>query len=398
MPTLRHAVAVSLLAGLVLIGASDAAKRDRGPSKVELAQMLLEATEQIDSAAMLLADGEVERASLILDQVDTSVPELDLFRFYRFRGICRLQMGAYGAAAEDLAEAVKDPEVDGFLFVLLAQSHLKNDAPEEARAALDGAGEAGDKLAGTWLLRAQIATALDDTPGTWNALEEGASRFPDDPAFVNNQVALLVKLGLYQEAMTRGRTLLDRDNSGAQEVLVLAEALRRAGEHGNAARILEEGRLRYPENNELTISLGFAYLAAEMPLAAGNLFMRAADEEPKHAIDAAEAFRQAGQLQRALYMNTLVEDPAEKAKQRLGLLMETKDYDRAVALQPRLKRLGLMDEDPLAYALAYSWYQLDDYDRSETLLKRLKDPKFFEYANQLRTEMQACAAIAGGCR
>ena len=387
-----------LLLGAAGLGAAGAARPDKGPSKVVLAQMLLEATEQIDSAAMLIADGEVERASLILDQVDTTVPGLDLTRFHRFRGIVRLQLGAYHSAAEDLAEAVKDPEVDAFLFVLLAQAHLKDGAPTEARAALDSAGEAGDKLAGTWLLRARIADALKDDMGAWEALDQGAWRFPDDVTFVNNQVAMLVRLGLYQEAMVRGRTLLDRPDAGPEEVLVLAEALRRAGEHASAARILEEGRLRYPEDNALTVSLGFAYLAADMPLAAGELFQRAAELDPASAVDAAEAFRRAGLIQRALYANTLVPDAAEKARQRLGLLMEAQDFERAVALQPRMARLDLLEEDALTYALAYSWFQLDDYARSEQLLKRLKDPKYFEYANVLRTEMQACAAVAGGCR
>lgn len=392
----RRLLAAGLLVGL--LGAAGAARRDKGPSKVELAQMLLEATEQIDSAAMLLADGEPDRAGLILDAVDTSVPGLDLTRFHRFRGIARLQLGAYGAAAQDLALAVEDPEADPFLYVLLAQAHLKDGAPTEARAALDRAGEAGDRLAGTWLLRARIADALDDDVGAWEALVAGGERFPDDVAFVNNQVAKLVELGLYQEAMVRGRTLLDREEAGPDEVLVLAEALRRAGEHASAARILEEGRLRHPEEHELTVSLGFAYLAADMPLAAGELFLRASAEDPASAVDAAEAFRRAGLLQRALFANTMVPDPADKARQRLGLLMEAQDFERAVALQPRLERLGLLEEDALTYALAYSWFQLDDHAESERLLKRLKDSQFFEYANQLRAEMQACAELPGGCR
>lgn len=392
----RRLLAAGLLVGL--LSAAGAARRERGPSKVELAQMLLEATEQIDSAAMLLADGEPDRASLLLDTVDTSVPGLDRTRFHRFRGIARLQLGAYGAAAEDLALAVEDAEVDPFLYVLLAQAHLKDDAPAEARGALDRAGEAGDRLAGTWLLRARIAEALEDDVAAWAALEEGGRRFPEDVAFVNHQVAKLVELGLYQEAMVRGRTLLEAEDAGPDEVLVLAEALRRAGEHRSAAQILEEGRLRYPEEHGLTVSLGFAYLAADMPLAAGELFLRASAEDPASAVDAAEAFRRAGQLQRALYANTLVPEADVKARQRLGLLMEAQDYERAVALQPRLARLGLLEEDALTYALAWSWHQLDDPDEAERLLKKLQDPQYFEYANQLRTEMQACRDLPGGCR
>ncbi len=387
-----------VLVGSILVGPADAARRDGGPSKAELAQLLVEATEQLDSAAMLLADGEPARAEAVLGRVDLSVPGLDLPRFHRIRGIAKLQQRAWAAAAADLALAVADPAGDAFLYVLLAQAHLENRDPTAARAALGRAGEAGDRLAGTWLLRARIADALEDPAGAWQALVEGQRRFPDDVDFINHQVAMLVRLGLYQEAMSRGRVLLERDDAGPDEVLILAEALRRAGEHESAALILEEGRLRHPGHDQLTVSLGFAYLAADMPLAAGELLLRASDADAAVALDAAEAFRRAGQLERALYCNSLVPDPAAKARQRLGLLMEAQDHERAVALQPRLDRLGLLDDDALAYALAWSWFQLDDFDNSERLLRTLEDPTFFEYANQLRTEMQACAAVAGGCR
>jgi hypothetical protein len=66
------------------------------------------------------------------------------------------------------------------------------------------------------------------------------------------------------------------------------------------------------------------------------------------------------------------------------------------SLADRLERLGLLDEDPVAYAMAYAWYQLGEVGEAERYLRRIQDPKWFQDATTLRQAMAECSA-GWGC-
>ena len=102
-------------------------------------------------------------------------------------------------------------------------------------------------------------------------------------------------------------------------------------------------------------------------------------------------------LERALYLNAWVPDADRKAKQRLGLYLEAGDWPRAVALEDRLDRLGLLDDDALRYAMAYGWFQLGVVDKAEDWLEGISDPRWFKDATTLREAMAECQADGWGC-
>ena len=73
-------------------------------------------------------------------------------------------------------------------------------------------------------------------------------------------------------------------------------------------------------------------------------------------------------------MNGEVADPVAKARQRLGLLLEAESWDRAVALEDRLVRLGLADDDGVGYGLGYAWFRIGDLARAERWLQGIPTP------------------------
>jgi len=206
----------------------------------------------------------------------------------------------------------------------------------------------------------------------------------------------LVELGYYQTALDASKGLLTGD--AVEPWILLGEALIRARRPNEASLLLEEARLRFPDNADLTLQLAGALLKADKPLAAGMLLERAAQTHPALAKEGAECLRRAGRLQRALVLGAKVPDPAERYRQRLALLIEMEDWERAAALEGRLDRVGaLEDEDDLLYAVAYARFRVGDHGAASALLTRIRDPQTFARATTLREAIAQCEAEPAAC-
>jgi tetratricopeptide (TPR) repeat protein len=365
---------------LLVLGVADAAPRRSA-----------EPEDRVALAGLLVRDGDWERAAEVLAEVDLSQKGLDLARYWTLRGLVELHdkraANAASSFGQALAVATSGKEL---LEMHLARAQLAAEKPAEALAALDRTGETGAALPGTWLLRAEAHVALQQYDQAWAALESGATRFPDQPDLRRQQVFLLVRLGLYREARERGEALLARPDTDADDAIAIAEALRRGGESSEALTILEAALLERGDDRDLLVQAARTSLDAEQARNAGRFLERAAVLEPELALEAAEAYRRGGDLEAALRLNGEVVDPVTKARQRLGLLLEAESWERATALEDRLERLGLSDDDGVAYGLAYAWFRLGDLERAERWLKGVDDPEAFRRATELRQVMAAC--------
>ncbi|MCB9765534.1 MAG: tetratricopeptide repeat protein [Alphaproteobacteria bacterium] len=347
-------------------------------------------------AALLISDGHWDRAAAVLADVDPTDEGLDLARYHTLRGLVHLQAGEHLLAAEALEAALAAGATDPWLRLHLAQAYISGGDPQAALRVLDQNAAVVDPIAEAWLLRAQAWRAAEDRVGAWVALSQGAVRFPDRDEFDQQRVLLLVELGLYQEAREMGQAVLRARGASADTWIIIAEAMKRSNQRAQAAILLEEARLRFPEHPDLPKHLAQVYLADGKPLAAATVLQVAAERDPALYQQSAECFRRAGQVDAALRMNQLVPDPTEKTRQRLSILLEAQDFERMVALAPRLSRLGLLEDDNIRYGLAYAWFMLGEVDAAEAQLKRVRDPEIFRQATQLRQAMEACRE-AGSC-
>lgn len=322
----------------------------------------------LDLATLLARDGHWDRAAATLAEVDPAAPALDRVRFYTLRGVVHQNMALHDDAAADFEAAIAAAAETGqpaepVLHLRLARSLL-------------GGGHPADALA---------------------VLERGEALFPDTIDFLRQQVLLLAELGLYQEAVDRGAALMARPGASSSDVAALAEALRRGGAVERAAIVLGEGRLRFPNEVDLWVQSAVLSLAQDRPAEAGQFLAVAAEIDPKYAFEAAECYRKAARYDRALALNGLVADGPEKARQRLGILLETERWEHALALQPRIERLGLLSDASIAYGLAYARFVVRDHAGSEALLKQIADPAVYQAANELRLAMAACDADPAAC-
>ncbi len=374
----------SLVLWLIWIGVAEAKPRTAAPEE-----------DPIAIVGLLVREGEWERASEVLAGIPTEDGGSDPSRLWMLRGLVELHEKKAIAASVSFQRALETANTGRELLELhLARALLAAKDPERALEALHRTGELGDSLPGTWLLRAQACEEIGRWDEAWNALETGALRLPDQPDLRRQQVFLLVRLGLFREARAHGEALLARPDAGAEDAIAISEALRRGGDTGEAMAILEAALLRDGNDRDLLVQAARTAIDDGQSRNAGRFLERAATIDPGLALESAEAYRRAGELEAALRMNGQVTDPAAKARQRLGLLLEGEEWERAVALEERLVRLDLGDDDGIAYGLAYAWFHLGAFDRSERWLATIGDPESYARATQLRVAMAAC--VSGG--
>ncbi len=375
---MRRALLLALLLAATLAGA---APRARKPP----------AEDRVDVAGMLVREGDIERATQVLSEIDPSAPGVDVTRYWSLTGLVALQSRQAERAAEAFQRALSTATEGRELLELnLARALLQAGDAAGTVAALDRAGEVGRSIPGSWLIRAEAEERRGGMDAAWAAFEEGATLHPTQPELRRQQVFFLVRRGLYREARERGEALIRRPDANADDAVAISEALRRGGETGEALTILEAALLGVADDRDLLVQAARVSLDADQPRNAARFLLRAAELDPALHLEAAEAWRRAGDLEAALRSNGQVSDPLAKVRQRLGLLIEAEDWDGAVALESRLLRLGLAREDSVAYGLAYAWFRIGDNDRAERWLKNIRSDEVFRRATELRQAMSAC--------
>jgi tetratricopeptide (TPR) repeat protein len=352
----------------------------------------------VNLAAMLIQDGHYDRARRELSKVDPSGDApFDRPTFYTLKGLIALKASAYKPAIAHFDDAIRYGKSDDRIFVYLAQAYYRLQNWERTILSVRNADKAGEKIADMYLMKAHAHRELGQNHEAWKTLDQGGQRFTDRPTFLRQQVFLLVEMGLYQRASELGEVFLAQTQRGVDDYLAIGEAFRRAGAHERAKYLLEEAKLRFPAHPKVPVHLGHVYIATGHLITAGELMQQAADFDGKYILESAELYRRGGAFERALYMNTQVRDQPKKFKQRVALLLDQRRFEQLSALEARLSRLGLLEDQKILYTLAYARFQTGDFDDTERLLKHITDEDLFESAVELRRAVQLCRQEPGRC-
>jgi len=350
-------------------------------------------------AALLIADGNFDRARTVLLELDPSDKGVDQVRYWTLRGLLDLDAGDPATAVTSLqqarAAAVDAP--DPLLLLTLARAQVLSDDPTGALATLDDGGADLDALASTWTLRARAHRDRGDLAGAWAAMEGGLQRFPEQKALRRQQIILLIEKGLTRQAGELADALLQRDDTTEEDILVIAEALRLAGIHDQATELLEATLLTDPTSLEVRVRLAVVHLGADRPFAAARLFETAAALDPTYFHNAAMLYLAAGRPTLALQANSQVLDQTEKVTQRFTILAQTGAWEQAAALSSRLARLDVLDDESLRYGLAYAHFETGAWQEAEQLLLGIEDARLFRQATALREAIEQCRTQPEQC-
>jgi tetratricopeptide (TPR) repeat protein len=348
-------------------------------------------------AALMLRDGNVDRAILALDQVDLAAEEVDRVRYFTLRGMAHMRRKELAPARDALLQAIDAGAAEAVVFVYLAQVNYELQDYRATIAALDRAGTTLERVPSAYHMKAQSYWLLEEPVMALALLEQGAEVFPDDPSFIRRKVFYLVDLGLYKEAVVQGRRYLQRSAGKLEDYVALGNALRASGELDEAASFLEEAQLIFPDSPEVRKVLAHVYIEREQLSAAADLLYQAALLDPQLLAEAAELYRRAGQTHRALTINSGLSDQPEKFRQRLALYLELQNFEQAAAMEIPLRRVGLLEDEDLRYAIAYSLFKTGDFAAAEEHLAALNRPDLFRKAAELRRAIHDCAGDSWKC-
>lgn len=350
-------------------------------------------------AALLIADGNYDRARTVLLDIDPTARGVDLVRYWTLRGLLDLDAGDAPSAVTALEQARKAAGElpDPLLMITLARARVLAGDPDGAIETLDQGGAELDALASTWTLRARAHRDRGDLAGAWAAMQGGLERFPDQKALRRQQILLLIEQGLTRQAGELAHTLLQRDDTTEEDILVIAEALRLAGIHDQAIELLEAALLAEPTSLDVRVRLAVVYLGAGRPFAAARLFETAAALDPTYYHNAAMLYLAADRPGLALQANAQVVDNTTKVKQRFTILAQTGAWEQAAALGPRLARLNALEDEDLRYGLAYAHFETGAWTKAEQLLLGIEDARLFRQATALRQAIEKCRDAPEQC-
>jgi len=351
-----------------------------------------EPVEFLSLAAVLIGDGNYQRARNVLARVDTSAEDLDLARYHTLSGLVALNLDELPLAAGHFEDAIAAGQEQPVIWLYLAQAYFGQELYAEALDALDQAGEDATRVPSVFLMRAQAHWQLGAYREAWDWLGKGRAAFPDRAGdFVRRQVFLLVDQGLYQQAADEGLAFMESETATSDDAVAIGNALRQAGEPRQAAVVLEKARAADPDNALIGKVLSRAYLDQGQPLAAADVMRIAAIHDSGLVTDAAELYRRAGWLVQALTLNAQVLDQQKKLKQRLAILVEMQRFEQAAGMEQDLERVGLLADEDLRYALAYALFKSGEFERAEGHLQQLSRADLFRRAAELRRAMEQCA-------
>lgn len=351
------------------------------------------AVDYLGVAAVMIRDGNYERAQSALEQVDLQDEETDLERFYTLAGLVALRLGAPAVAIENFELALQQGQTDSTLYVYLAQAYYTENRYQDAVDAINQVPNL-NQFPALYGVLAESYWRLEQRETAYATLERAVQLFPSQSQLLRQQIFYLVELNLTQEAAEKGLLYLERLEDSPAAYVTVGEALRRGGNPDQAARTLEEGRLRHAGDEQIQLALAQAYIDLGYLRAAGSIIETAAARNQALYFEAAELFRRAGEYERALYLNSLVLEEGPKSLQRFNILLSQERYEESIAQEQRLLRSGELEADSTRYAMAFALFQTRQFDRAIFYLNQISDPEIFNQAVQLRRAIET-VRIAG---
>ncbi|MCK6545478.1 tetratricopeptide repeat protein [Myxococcota bacterium] len=339
---------------------------------------------------VLLRDRHPDRALAVLDELEADAAALDLAELARLRGLGEHGIGRYADAAKSFAKAIELGHRDDATWLALVDAELLAGRPGAALSRLAEAPPTATASRRARTIEAHAHHALGARVKALEVIEDCRARFGADVTLERLEVRVLLELGLHHSAVAAATRRLERDDADPQEALAIAALLSSSRAPRRAVDLLEAAVIRFPDSRPLREGLAKAWLAAGETATAARVLGPIVLEDPAVARVAAELARRAGRTADAIRINGLVEAPADKARQRLELLVEAERFGQAVALDARLARLGLLDDQKTTYALAYAHWAAGDRRRLEELLTSLTEPELFDRVVAIRRALEAC--------
>jgi len=348
-------------------------------------------------ATLLMKDGHYARAAETLNEADTTKEAFDFVMFYTLKGLIFTKQQLFKVANEQFYKAIESGQSDPSIHLYIAQNNFKLREYQGTIDALERAGVIATEKPQLLALKAECYWKLEQKSAALETLALVNSKFPEYYGAYKQRFNYYIALELYQSALEDAEIYLAHEKPNVKTYLSFIGALRKSGATIKATTLAERGNLKFVESAEMTVILAHLYLDQEMIQTAADLFDQASIEDPKYTKEASEMLRRAREFTLALYKNAQLVDTKEKYKQRIAIYLEFGKYERVVATDSALERSGLLEDENIRYALAYAYYMISDFEKSELQLRELTRPDLFEKSIELRKNIEKCQNNAWEC-
>ncbi len=397
---------------------------------VAYAQQEEKQSNHLELATMMYYDGNYTKATLELNEVDQNSEDFDASKFYSIKGLIAMKTKKYDDAVINLVRAIKETKVKVYkdpyaqkekerkhlflrdfkkkkkrkafdpekirkqkleqLYLFLSRAYYQQKEYAKAIKALDMAGEAGKNRAGMYLYKADCYWKMENHDMAIATLDRAIGKFPQAKSLSKQKFYYFAKLNLYHSAAKVATSFLNDSNTSAKEYLTISQVFLRGGEKNEALKLLEYAKVRFPDEAKIPLLLGNIYLKDAMLHTPAHLFEQSANIDNKYIKDAVEMYRRAKEIPHALYLNSKNENPTDQLKQKVAILVSNGEFENLIGLKSDLARYGLLKNDTIRYALAYSYYMVKDYENAEKNLKKITDNQLFSKATIIRKNIEKC--------
>ena len=352
----------------------------------------------VSLATLMLKDGYYDRANDALNQVDTNQSEFDFAMFYTLKGIVLTKQQRFKVANDFFKKSIENGQEDKSIYLYMAQNSYKLKDYKDTIEYIESAKDIIIDKPKIHSLKADSYWKLKDYDNSLLTLKEINKIFPKYYAAYKQRFYYYIELKLYKSALEDAHIYLAHAKPNEQTTLSLISALRNAKQIDRAIELAEKANLIFSKDAKVTLLLGHLYLQKEMVQATADIFDEASIKDYKYTKEAAEMLRRAKEYSQSLFKNSQMLDTKEKLKQKIAIFLEFSEFERIVATLKDLKRSKLIENEDIRYALAYSYYQINDYKECENHLKKLKRTDLFSKATELRKNMQKCKTNFWECQ
>ncbi|WP_154224151.1 tetratricopeptide repeat protein [Marinicella rhabdoformis] len=355
----------------------------------------------LELASLMLKDGNLDRATQALSQVDLSEEGINVQRFYVLTGLLSVRQAKHQEAIDAFTQAKQAGPVDSVINVYLAQAAYSIQNYALVIESLDSAGTAVERIPSVYHMRAQSHWLMKQHAMALAVMDQASLVFPEESGFMRRKIFYLIELGMNSTAAELGADYLTRYNAEASDYVAIGNALRQSdkgtGDLNMALQFLEKARLMFPQNADVAKSLAAAYIKNEAYHSAAKIVHDLALTDNGLISEAAELYRRAGQLFMALTLNGLIEDQEQKLTQRLALLIELENFEQAAAMEQDILRVRIDQDENIKYALAYALFKVGNYRQSEHYLGQITDTQLFQKTVEIRKIIADCEAESWRC-
>lgn len=356
---------------------------------------------KIDYVALgstLVKDGYIQRAKTVLEKVDLYKRDFDYATYYTLKGIVFHKTGYPVVSNIFFDTAIQKGQTNTSVFLYKARNYWQKLDYENVVKAIDLAGQSALDNPQMLVIKAEAFKQLGRMNEAWATLDQGINLHKDYSRFYIQKFYYLMELGFFQTAQEYAHQYLKAENFSAKEYLAIAYAYRENNQHERAAVLLEEGIIKYSDDDKILELLGQVYIDQEKYLMAALVFDWASIRFPKFAAKAATLYLKSEDPIRSLQLNRRISQQDEKFRQRVGIDIHLEDYESMAAKEESLKRYDLLKDENILYALGFAHFRNGDYHQATQLLQQVTDSQLFAKASHLFQQIEICQNDPYACR